>query len=79
MRFLQAARSLTGKPSDLNHVFSKALVGVEAVAAQFEDDYVDCLVRVPEVSPLDGMIDRKESVNVEHLGRTVFFMVDLEA
>ena len=61
---LQAARSLTGKPSDLNHDFSKTLVGVEVVAAQFEDDCVECLVRVPKVSPLVGMIDRKEIVNV---------------
>ena len=61
---LQAARSLTGKPSDLNHDFSKKLVGVEVVAAQFEDDCVECLVRVPKVSPLVGMIDRKEIVNV---------------
>jgi hypothetical protein len=61
---LQAARSLTGKPSDLNHDFSKTLLGVEVVAAQFEDDCVECLVRVPKVSPLVGMIDRKEIVNV---------------
>jgi hypothetical protein len=61
---LQAARSLTGKPSDLNHDFSKTLVGVEVVAAQFEDDCVECLVRVPKVSPLVGMIERKEIVNV---------------
>ena len=61
---MQAARSLTGKPSDLNHEVSKTLVGVEVVAAQFEDDCVECLVRVPKVSPLVGMIDRKEIVNV---------------
>ena len=61
---LQAARSLTGKPSDLNHDISKILVGVEVVAAQFEDDCVECLVRVPKTSPLVGMIDRKEIVNV---------------
>jgi hypothetical protein len=48
----------------LNHDFSKTLVGVEVVAAQFEDDCVECLVRVPKVSPLVGMIDRKEIVNV---------------
>ncbi len=61
---LQAARSLTGKPSDLNHDISKVLVGVEVVAAQFEDDCVECLVRVPKTSVLVGMIDRKEIVNV---------------
>ena len=61
---LQAARSLTGKPSDLNHEVSKTLVGVEVVAAQFEDDCVECLVRVPKISPLVGMIERKEIVNV---------------
>ena len=61
---LQAARSLTGKPSDLNHDFSNMLVGVEVVAAQFEDDCGECLVRVPKVSPLVGMIERKEIVNV---------------
>jgi hypothetical protein len=61
---LQAARSLTGKPSDLNHDFSKTLAGVEVVAAQFEDDCVECLVRVPKTSILVGMIDRKEIVNV---------------
>jgi hypothetical protein len=61
---LQAARSLTGKPSDLNHDISKVLVGVDVVAAQFEDDCVECLVRVPKTSVLVGMIDRKEIVNV---------------
>jgi hypothetical protein len=61
---LLAARSLTGKPSDLNHDISKVLVGVEVVAAQFEDDCVECLVRVPKTSVLVGMIDRKEIVNV---------------
>jgi hypothetical protein len=48
----------------LNHDFSKTLVGVEVVASQFEDDCVECLVRVPKVSPLVGMIERKEIVNV---------------
>ncbi len=61
---LQAARSLTGKPSDLNHDLSQMLEGVEIVAAQFEDDCVECLVRVPKDSPLNGMIERKEIVSV---------------
>jgi hypothetical protein len=61
---LQAARSLTGKPSDLNHDQSQMLEGVEIVAAQFEDDCVECLVRVPKNSPLNGMIERKEIVSV---------------
>ena len=41
---LQAARSLTGKPSDLNHDHKKMLDGVEVVAAQFEDDCAECLL-----------------------------------
>ena len=61
---LQAARSLTGKPSDLNHDHSKMLEGVEVTAAQFEDDCVECVVRVPKTSPLVGMIQRKEIVSV---------------
>jgi GTP-sensing pleiotropic transcriptional regulator CodY len=61
---LQAARSLTGKPSDLNHDHKKMLEGVEVVAAQFEDDCVECLVRIPKTSVLVGMIERKEIVNV---------------
>ena len=61
---LQAARSLTGKPSDLNHDHKKMLEDVEVVAAQFEDDCVECLVRVLKTSVLVGMIDRKEIVNV---------------
>jgi hypothetical protein len=61
---LQSARSLTGKPSDLNHDTKHVLVGVEIVAAQCEDDCVECLVRVPKASVLVGLIDRKEIVNV---------------
>lgn len=61
---LQSARSLTGKPSDLNHDDSQLLEGVEVVAAQFEDDCVECLVRVPKSSQLIGLIDRKEIVSV---------------
>jgi hypothetical protein len=61
---LQSARSLTGKPSDLNHDLKQVLAGVEIVAAQCEDDCVECLVRVPKKSQLVGMIDRKEIVNV---------------
>ncbi len=61
---LQAARSLTGKPSDLNHDHKKMLDGVEVVAAQFENDCVECLVRILKTSALVGMIDRKEIVNV---------------
>ncbi len=37
---------------------------VEIVAAQFEDDCVECLVKVPKSSPLIGMIERKEIVSV---------------
>jgi len=65
---LQSARSLTGKPSDLNHDDSQILEGVEIVAAQFEDDCVECLVRVPKTSQLIGLIDRKEIVSVSIKG-----------
>jgi hypothetical protein len=61
---LQAARSLTGKPSDLNHDHTQILEGVEVTAAQFEDDCVECVCRVPKTSPLVGMIERKEIVSV---------------
>jgi hypothetical protein len=63
---LQAARSLTGKPSNLNHDGTKpfSLKEVEVVASQFEDDCVECLVRVLKSSALIGMIDRKEIVSV---------------
>lgn len=62
----QAARSLTGKPSDLNHDDKHPfpLQEVEVVAAQFEGDCVECLVRILKTSVLVGMIDRKEIVNV---------------
>jgi hypothetical protein len=40
------------------------LEGVEIVAAQFDDDCVECLVRVPKNSALNGMIERKEIVSV---------------
>ena len=61
---LQSARSLTGKPSDLNHDHTKMLAGVEVTAAQFEDDCVECVVRVPKSSILVGLIRRKEIVSV---------------
>jgi len=61
---LQSARSLTGKPSNQNHDSAQLLEGVEIVAAQFEDDCVECLVRVPKSSQLIGLIDRKEIVSV---------------
>ncbi len=63
---LQAARSLTGKPSNLNHDGANPfpLKEVEVVASQFEDDCVECLVRVLKSSPLIGMIDCKEIVSV---------------
>jgi hypothetical protein len=63
---LQAARSLTGKPSNLNHEGANpfSLKEVEVVAAQFEDDCVECLVRVLKSSLLIGMIDRKEIISV---------------
>jgi hypothetical protein len=42
---LQAARSLTGKPSTLNHDCANpfSLKEVEVVAAQFEEHCVECL------------------------------------
>lgn len=61
---LQSARSLTGKPSNLNHDPLQVLRGVEIVAAQFEDDCVECLVGVLKSSPLIGMIERQEIVSV---------------
>lgn len=59
---LQSARSLTGKPSDLNHDHIKMLEGVEVTAAQFEDDCVECVCRVPKTSPLIGMIQRSQEL-----------------
>jgi hypothetical protein len=57
---LQAARSLTGKPSNLNHDPNQVLKEIEIVAAQFEDDCVECLVRIEKVSPVIGMIERRD-------------------
>jgi hypothetical protein len=63
---LQSARSLTGKPSNFNHDAAtfRQLADVEIVAAQCEDECVECLVRVPKTSLLIGMIDRGEIVSV---------------
>jgi hypothetical protein len=61
---LQAARSLTGRPNNLNHDPLQMLKDVEVVAAQFEDNCVECLVRILKTSTVIGMIDRKEIVSV---------------
>lgn len=61
---LQAARTLTGKPSNLNHDPNRQLKEIEIVAAQFEDDCVECLVRIEKNSPVIDMIERNEIVNV---------------
>ena len=59
---LQATRSLTGKPSDLNHDHTKMQEGVKIEAAQFEDDCVECVCRVPKTSSLVGMIQRSQAL-----------------
>lgn len=61
---LQAARTLTGKPSNLNHDWQHTLPEIEIKAAQCEDNVVECLVRILKSSPVCGMIDRGEIVNV---------------
>jgi hypothetical protein len=61
---LQATRTLTGKPSYLNHDPKQELRGIEIVASQYENDTAECLVQILKVSPVIGMIDRKEIVNV---------------
>ncbi len=61
---LQAARTLTGKPSNLNHNSSQKLSEIEILAAQFEDDVAECFVRILKASQIPCMIERKEIVNV---------------
>ncbi len=61
---LQATRTLTGKPSNLNHNLTQKLPEIEILAAQFEDDSAECLVRIPKTSNIPKMISEKEIVNV---------------
>jgi hypothetical protein len=61
---LQAARTLTCKPSNLNHDWAHMLPEIEIKAAQYEDHVVECLVRILKSSPVCAMIDRGEIVNV---------------
>lgn len=61
---LQAARTLTGKPSNLNHDWQHMLPEIEIKAAQCEDNVVECLVRILKSSQICNMIDRGEIVNV---------------
>ena len=67
---LQAARSLTGKPSNLNHdgTHPFSLKEVEVVAAQFEDDCVECLVRVLKSSPLNWHDRSQRDRQCKHRG-----------
>ena len=61
---LQATRTLTGKPNNLNHNSSQKLPEIQILAAQFEDDVAECFVRILKTSQIPGMIERKEIVNV---------------
>jgi hypothetical protein len=64
---LQAARSLTGKPNNLNHDPIQMLMDVEVVAAQFEDDCVECLVRILKTSHVIGMTAFLSALELAHL------------
>ena len=61
---LQATRTLTGKPSNLNHDQKQSLQEIQILAAQYEDDVAECFVRILKSSPIPSMIERKEIVNV---------------
>jgi hypothetical protein len=61
---LQATRTLTGKPSNLNHQSDQKLPEIEIIAAQCEDDVAECFVRIQKTSKIPDMIERKQIVNV---------------
>lgn len=61
---LQATRTLTGKPNNLNHETKQGLPEIQILAAQYEDDTAECFVRILKTSAIPGMIERKEIVNV---------------
>ena len=58
---LRAARTLIGKPVNLNH--KKPLKGVEILDAEYEDGAVECLLQV-ENPEIKRMIDRGEILHV---------------
>ena len=60
---LQAARSLVGKTVDLNHTDEK-LPEVTIYDAQYEDNCVECLLRVAKESKVLGMIEKGEILQV---------------
>ena len=60
---LQAARSLVGKTVDLNHTDEK-LPEVTIYDAQYEDNCVECLLRVAKESKALGMIEKGEILQV---------------
>jgi len=60
---LQAARSLVGKTVDLNHTDEK-LPEVTIYDAQYEDDCVECLLRVAKESKALEMIEKGEILQV---------------
>ena len=65
---VRAARTLIGKPVNLNHkaVF---LDGVEVIDAEYEDGAVEVLLRVPKNSEVDGrkLIDLIDSGEIIHV------------
>ena len=65
---VRAARTLIGKPVNLNH---KAIFldGVEVIDAEYEDGAVEVLLRVPKNSEVDGrkLIDLIDSGEIIHV------------
>lgn len=64
---VKAARTLIGKPVNLNH--QHALAGVTIVDAEYEDEAVECLIRVERKAqwnghPLTSLIDNGEIIHV---------------
>jgi hypothetical protein len=64
---VKAARTLIGKPVNLNHQHS--LAGVTIVDADYEDEAVECLLRVERTAqwngqPLTSLIDNGEIIHV---------------
>ncbi|MCD6528762.1 hypothetical protein J7L06_00520 [Candidatus Bathyarchaeota archaeon] len=65
---LRAARTLIGKPVNLNHT-DRVLDGVEVVDAEYEDGAVEVLLRVPKDLEVDGrhLVDLIDSGEILHV------------
>ena len=76
---LLAARSLVGKPVNINHE-SAPLEGVEIVGAEYEDGAVECLIRVRKDATFEGgkIVDMIDSGEISHVSIEAVCQAGLE-